>query len=189
MHPRIQETLDYLDSERAALREAVDQVPPRLRERQPGPDRWSVAQVLQHLTLIEVGVAKLVAKRLAEAKAEGLGPEVETSSILNSINVPAILDRERKVAAPERVRPQTDVEAAAAWLALEQARATLCDAVLSGDGIALSEVKHQHPVLGLCNLYQWLLFVGSHEARHTAQIREIANELATSSTTPSASAG
>jgi hypothetical protein len=27
---------------------------------------------------------------------------------------------------------------------------------------------------GLLNLYQWMVFVGGHEARHTAQIREVA---------------
>ena len=35
-------------------------------------------------------------------------------------------------------------------------------------------MKQPHPVLGPINIYQWALFVGSHEARHALQIREIA---------------
>jgi len=48
---------------------------------------------------------------------------------------------------------------------------------LKGDGLALGEVIQPHLVLGPINIYQWLLFVGSHEARHTAQVREIAAQL------------
>ena len=34
-----------------------------------------------------------------------------------------------------------------------------------------------HPVLGPLNIYQWVLFNGSHEARHTLQVREIGSAL------------
>src|SRR5436853_2366774 len=90
MHPRIVEILDYLDMERAELRAAIELVPPQLREQPPGTDRWSVAQVLGHLALIESGIVKLLNKRIARAREEGLGPELETSSIINSINVARI---------------------------------------------------------------------------------------------------
>ena len=53
MHRRLEEVLNYLDSQRAALSEAVELVPTELRDQQPGSDRWSVAQVLQHLVIIE----------------------------------------------------------------------------------------------------------------------------------------
>ena len=46
-------------------------------------------------------------------------------------------------------------------------------ALLSGDGLALEQVVQPHPALGPINLYRWLLFEGSHEARHTLQVREI----------------
>ena len=183
MHPRIAETLKYLDTERADLRAAVELVTPELRDQPPGPDRWSVAQVLQHLTLIENRVGRLVSKRIAGARAEGLGPELETSPILNSRHAAKIADRSFRVTAPEEIRPPSDADAVSAWAALEQSRETLRLAVLSGDGLALSEVKHPHPVLGEINLYQWILFVGSHEVRHTAQVREIADELKAGSTT------
>ena len=85
--------------------------------------------------------------------------------------------RSLRVTAPDETRPISDSDAASAWAALEQSRQALRAAVISGDGLALSEVKHPHPVLGEINLYQWILFVGSHEVRHTAQVREIADQL------------
>src|SRR6266550_481378 len=183
MNPRLEEVLNYLDSERTALREAVELVPTDLRDQQPGPDRWSVAQVLQHLVIIEKRIGMGMTKWVADAVAGGVGPEGETSSILNSLDLALIADRSRRRNAPEEVRPNGELDAASAWTALEQTRAALRAGVLPADGLALGEVIQMHPVLGPINLYQWLLFVGSHEVRHTAQVREIAAELNTASNT------
>ena len=185
MHPRIAEALEYLDNERADLRAAVELVPTSLREQSPVPDRWCVAQVLNHLSLIENRIAPLVGKLVAGARAAGLGPELETSPILNTKHAAKIADRSFRVTAPEETRPPSGVDAASAWAALEQSRQALRAAVMSGDGLALSEVKHPHPVLGEINLYQWILFVGSHEVRHTAQVLEIADDLKANSTSAS----
>ena len=177
MHPRLQEVLNYLDLERAALSEAVELVPTELRNQQPGPDRWSVAQVLQHLVIIEKRIGVGLNRWVSDAVAGELGPELETSSVMNSLPLDLITDRTTRRTAPEEVRPSGDLDAASAWTALEQTRAALRAAVVPADGLALSEVIQPHPVLGPINLYQWLLFVGSHEARHTGQVREIAAEL------------
>src|SRR5436189_3374608 len=125
MHPRIEEVLGYLDRCRHELSEAVNLVPASMRERQPGPDRWSVAQVLDHLTMIDRRVGIGLKKWIAEARAANLGTETETSSVVNTIPVSSIKDRSRRVNAPEAVRPSTEVSAAAAWVALELARENL----------------------------------------------------------------
>jgi uncharacterized damage-inducible protein DinB len=177
MHPRLEEVLNYLDSERAALADAVALVPTELRDLPPGPGRWSVAQVLQHLVIIEKRIAMGVTKWVGDARAGGLGPEAKTSSVLNSLDLALIADRSKRRNAPKEVVPAGDLDAASGWAALEKTRAALRAGALSGDGLALSEVIQPHAVLGPINLYQWLLFVGAHEARHTGQVREIAAEL------------
>jgi len=176
MHPRIQEVLEYLDSTRSDLSNAVEAVSANRREERPGADRWSAAEVLEHLAIIEGRVTQMVAAKIGAAKASGLGPDPETSSIVDSIDRKRIADRSRPVTAPDLLRPLAETEATAVWSTLQQSRTRLREAVVAGDGLALSEIKHAHPVLGLINLYQWLVFVGSHEARHTAQIQEIARE-------------
>ena len=183
MHPRIEEVLNYLDAERSSLREAVELVSPELRDQAPGPDRWSVAQVLQHLTIIEKRIGMGMTKWIADARAGGTGPETETSSVMNSLPLQLIADRSQPRSAPEEVRPSGDLDAAAAWTALVQTRATLRAAIVAGDGLALGEVVQPHPVLGPINLYQWALFVGSHETRHAGQVREIAAQLKAGSNT------
>ena len=101
MHPRLEEVLNYLDSERTALREAVESVPTELRDQAPGPDRWSVALVLQHLVIIEKRIAVGLTKWIIDAQAKGLEPETETSSVLNSLDLALIEDRSRPRKAPE----------------------------------------------------------------------------------------
>src|SRR5438067_13748634 len=126
MHQRIQELFAYLSVRRESLSEAVDAVPPPLRERRPADDRWSVAEVLEHLALVEARFAKVLGDRLAEARASGLAAEQETSSIVPSYDLSGILDRTTKHAAPEVVRPQGS-DSETAWSRLEEARRSFLD--------------------------------------------------------------
>src|SRR5450432_3234485 len=144
MHPRIQEVLEYLDTTRSDLTQAVDDVSAARREERPAADRWSVAEVLEHLTIIERRIIRMLTGRIAAAKAAGLGPEVETESVLDSIDRTRVADRSRPVTAPEAVQPQAGGDAALARSALEQSRTSLREAVLAGDGLALSEITHEH---------------------------------------------
>lgn len=182
MHPRIHELFEYLDATRSELGAAVENIPTGLRDERPAADRWSAAEVLDHLHIIERQVAQMLSGRIAAAKAAGLVPETDRSSVLDSVDRGRITDRSRRITAPEFIRPQAGCDTASVWAALQQSRASLSAAILEGDGFALGNVVHPHPVLGPINLYQWLVFVGSHEARHTAQIREIADAFASGKT-------
>ncbi|MFS8084762.1 MAG: DinB family protein [Acidobacteriota bacterium] len=188
MHPRIEEVINYLETERTALSEAVERVPAELRDQQPGADRWSVAQVLQHLLIIEKRIGAGMNKWVTEARSGGLSAEAETSSVMNSVPRALIADRSQRRNAPDEVRPAGDIDAKSAWAALEQSRETLRVAFLAGDGLALGKVIQPHPVMGPLNLYQWMLFVGSHEQRHTAQVLEIAEQLKSSANTATGAA-
>jgi hypothetical protein len=172
-HPRLQELFAYLGVRRNALREAVDAVPEAQRNQQPEPDRWSVAEVLEHLALVEGRFKTFISDRLSEARASGLAAELETGSVVGTFDQAGILDRSSKHVAPDPVRPQS-LDWKTAWSRLEDARRSFLDVYLSGDGLALADVHFVHPRLGSLNLYQWAVWLGGHEARHTEQIREIA---------------
>ena len=175
MHPRTDEMLRHLDANRVVLRGAVDSVLPELRETRPAPDRWSVAEILEHLHRVEDQLTRFLGAKLGEAKAAGqLVPAADTSSIAGSLSHDLITDRRRVFTAGERVLPKGEMDSAAALAALESVRHRLRDLVVSLDGLSLDGFTHLHPAVGPINGYQWFLFIGSHEARHAAQIREIA---------------
>ena len=177
MHPRVTEILEYLDDQRAGLTEAVAGVPPTIAGRRPSPERWSAAQVVAHLGIVEASIAALFMQRLLEARAAGLGPDRETSPILPTLDVTRLLDRERALVAGERLRPPESPAMDDALATLARTRERLRRAIKRADGLALGDVSAPHPLLGSLNLYQWLIFLGAHEARHAAQIREVARTL------------
>lgn len=184
MHPRIREVLTYLDAQRALLERAVAAVPPELRARRPSPERWSVAEVLEHVALVESQVNWLIATRLDAARAAGLGPEQDTDPVLPTFDLSRALDRSRPLEAGESTQPRAGLDASMAEAALTHARESLRATILSADGLALTQLSAPNPVLGPLNAYQWVLFIGAHEARHAEQIQESAAALSLAPTPP-----
>jgi hypothetical protein len=176
MHPRTEEILQCLDSELARLRAAVDAVPAERRSERPAADRWSVAEVLEHLARSEAAVLKACVRQMEAANQAGLAADSETTSIRHTLPPEQVANRQRRVVAPEKLHPQ-GIDAAAAWSEIERTRARFLEFVKSCDGLALGEISFPHPVFGPLNMYQWLLFAAGHHARHAAQIREIAQQL------------
>jgi hypothetical protein len=174
MHARITEVLNYLDDQRAGLLAAVAEVPPGLASRRPAPDRWSAAQVVSHLGLVEGSIAAMLRHRLVEARAAGLDVDPDSSPILPTLDVARLLDRERALVAGERTRPPETPLVDDALAILTRTRESLRREIIRADGLALGTIAAPHPFLGSLNLYQWLIFLGAHEARHAAQIREVA---------------
>lgn len=174
LHPRTREILELLDEQRVRLREAVEAVPAALRGRRPVADRWSVAEVLEHLATVEARVTTQLGRMLHEGKARGLGPERESSTVIPRRDLELLTDRTRKRVASEASQPKGTTNADAAWEALQLTRASLRATVLAGDGLDVGTLVAPHPAFGPIDWYRWLVFVGGHEARHAAQIREIA---------------
>jgi hypothetical protein len=176
MHPRLAEVVRYVDDRRAELEAAATALPYERWGERPAPDGWSVAQVFDHLHLSESGTARLLAKRIARAREAGLGPEQSDESVMNSLDFfPVVAGPKRQ--APEIVVPRADARAPDVHDALRRSRADLHAALRLGDGLALGEVTATHLALGVINAYQWVLFIGQHEARHTRQVEQIVRQL------------
>ena len=153
------------------LLDAVESVPAGRRDRRPADGVWSVAEMLEHLCRTESGIATLLVKRLADARAAGLEPDAETGSLLGALDRFGIATGARLVRAPDIVQPTGTWTCTEALRRLADSRAAFERAAAAGDGLALGRVTFPHPLLGPLSLYQWILFVGQHEARHAAQIR------------------
>ena len=179
MHPRLAEIVRYVDERRADLEMAASKLPYERWAARPSSNSWSVAEVFDHLHLSESGIARLLAKRIARAKEAGLGPETSTESAMNALDFFPVVDGPKRQA-PEIVVPRAEARAPGVHEALRRSRADLHAALQDGDGLALGEVTATHPALGVINLYQWILFVGQHEARHTRQVEQIVRDLAAS---------
>ena len=175
MHPRTVELEEHLALSRRILNDAVEQVPADMRERKPAEKRWSVAENLEHLSLVELRLARALTQMIERAKHEKVPEDTDTSSVLSRIDVNRMIDRSRRLDAAESAQPSRGLSADAAWRELEQSRRELVLAVRSGDGIDLFQVETEHPVFGPISAYAWIVFAGAHEQRHALQIHEIAD--------------
>jgi len=169
MHPRITELLEYVEAQTESLRDAYESVPLDQRTVRPAPGRWSPAEVVHHLVIVDRRIAKRLAGLIEQARA--LPPETETTSVLSSRNTRAAIDRTARFTTSEAAEPR-DTDAARVWDDLVDVRRELTQLIATGDGLALGAVSAPHPILGEFSGYDWIAFVGSHAARHADQIRE-----------------
>ena len=174
MHQRTEEVLAYMETERAGLERALGGIPTGSRATRPAPERWSAAEVLEHLSLVEAGIAKRIGDAIESARAAGLGPETSTEPILPTFDVARVRVRTPTLVAGEAIQPHSGVEFAAAAAALKEQREKLRAALVAADGLALGGVIIPHAAFGELNVYQWVVFASAHEGRHSGQIEEIA---------------
>lgn len=138
------------------------------------PDAWSVAEIIEHMTIIEgrlLGLLKVMLTKAESASPEANGAPVE----IKPFSLEQYLERARneKYKAPESAQPSGKVSLADALLKMRQAREELHGLVPRIEAIDLSAVAYPHPAFGPLNFYQWLAFIGIHDERHLGQIEKV----------------
>lgn len=177
MHPHLAELFAQLDASRAAVEAAVDGVPEAVRGNRPGPSRWSVNEVLEHLALVDRRFDGVVGRAIAEARDRGLGPERGARVAIPQTLVDRVVDRSDRRDAPVTTVPTGSLDHRAACAAMEDARRRFLQTLKAADGLALSEVTVEHQRWGSLTVYQWAELLARHDTRHAAQIQEIAANL------------
>lgn len=174
---RLAEIVEYIQAARVELENFVQSVPDALSQQRPAPDRWSVADNLEHLALIEDGCGRMISNIVKQVRAEGSPPEPDSSSLLDCLDQYQIPSATRTVPAPDRVQPTSNVPVQLSMQNLRQARARLLQAVHDASGLDLTRGSVPHPLFGPFNGYQWLLLLGQHERRHMRQMQAALHDL------------
>ena len=177
MRQRLAELIDYMDATRARLLETARGVSPSMAGIKPRGDSWSAEDNMAHLAVVETGVARLVAKSVEWAKANGIGPDTSDDSIMSSLDEFGLVEAKFRRESPSSVAPPPAKPIEESIAELEASRVRLKDALMSGEGIDLSQVKRPHPALGDIDMHQWALFVAQHEERHRRQIEKTLDEV------------
>ena len=172
LHPRIAELMAELDAAREELRALVASLPPDALTQTRGDDEWSVAQILEHLAMVEDGSGRLFAKMLKDAEASG-ERESDSSSVLGINDRYGIVTSNARITAPEFIRPTAGLSPEESMARLDAARERLKQAMRRASGLALGNVSTPHPAFGPFTAYQWLLATAQHERRHMRQIRRL----------------
>src|SRR5882672_1895335 len=137
----------------------------------PAPDRWSVAEVAEHITISESSILGLVQKQfLASPAAPEKRAEVQGKDQIILEKVP---DRSHKAQAPEFLKPTNRwANREELTKAFDKERKTTIDFVKTTND-DLRDHFGTHPVFGPLDAYQWILLISAHSERHTKQIAEV----------------
>lgn len=135
----------------------------------PSATQWSVREVLEHLYLMEGGIAKTIQHQLASGEA----------NLVADKPIEHAVDRSTKVTAPDFATPDEN------FIKLTELKEKLAASHQLLQHIENTESKEElaaksypHPVFGDMNLAQYIPFVGYHELRHIEQIKEVKELLA-----------
>ncbi|HEY6220351.1 MAG TPA: DinB family protein [Gemmatimonadaceae bacterium] len=170
MDAKLARILEELDESRKDLDRSVAAIPADKHMVSPGSDRWSVAQILEHLLTVEQRITGLLRKLLSEARENAAAP----SPSPRTFDSARVRDRSNKIKT-RMGDPAGATSVADSLEALDQARREL-KAVVSDTGpVSLANVSAPHQVFGTLDGHDWLAFVASHMHRHAEQIRELSH--------------
>lgn len=168
------ELVDLLASSRDRIETIVAATPEALWTVKPAPDRWSVAEVIEHLVLSESMIRGFGLSALALPANEGW--EAVAAAASSADLVARVGDRTQKFQAPEPLQPTGTLTRDAALRQFAAERAVTLEFVRSTTAPLKAHTAEGPP--GLMNVVQWLTLVGAHTNRHAAQAQE-ALDLAT----------
>ncbi len=189
LHPVLSAIVRELAQEREKLLEVAQSIPAAQREVRPAPDRWTAAENLSHLAVVEQSSGKLFSVHARQLREAGAPPDTtsDPAAVIEAFNRFSVQLRNQRLQAPERVAPAENASFDEALEQLMQSRTRLLDAIEKANGLPLGSVSAPHPRLGEITLYEWLLMIARHEARHTDQLRELLSQLTASPATPTSS--
>lgn len=171
----LSEIFTSIDATRAQLFERVATLTTKQESTRTDADGWSVAEIIEHLSLVEKQIVRLSSLMLM--KAETAGAKAILDGRIGPISLERIAERagREKYQAPETARP-TGISVSDSLAVMRESRETLHGLVPRFEVTDLSTVSYPHPVFGALSLYEWFVMIGVHEERHLRQIDTILSQ-------------
>jgi DinB family protein len=160
--------LQYLETTKKGVLEATKDLSEAQWNFKPAPDRWSVAQVMEHIAAAEDFLRGMVKEKIMMAPAGEPGRDVKKTDDGVLAMVP---DRTNKVQAPEPLVPTNRFGSPEASIKhFVESRATTEDFLKTTTG--LRDHVADSP-MGKLDGYEFILLIAAHSERHTKQINEV----------------
>jgi len=162
--------LEYLEKTRAGVLAATKGLSEAQWNFKPATNRWSVAEVMEHIASAEDFLMDLIQKQVMTAPPRAAGEDVKA---LDDFVLKAIPDRSVKAQAPEPLQPNNRFGTPKESLKHfgESRDKTVAFLKTTND---LRQHAFESPPLGKkLDGYEWVLFIAAHSERHTKQIEEV----------------
>src|SRR5215470_7544030 len=137
----------------------------------PTDDRWTIAEIVEHVSIVNDGFLRITHKLLKEAESAPRPPKTDLNLGHTSLDEKG--QQREPLQAPERVHPKGGVSIEDSLAKMRVALAGFADIQPRLEAVDLSEQVFRHPFLGPINAYQWVVLLGEHEDRHRGQIEKV----------------
>jgi uncharacterized damage-inducible protein DinB len=161
-----QKVAAFLEETREKLLQATRNLSPAQLAYKSAPDRWSVAECLEHVTIVETAVLGGIQNAI---KGEAGAPQPTLS---DDALVQTVTNRNPRAQAPERIVPTGSFPQDQLLGEFQAARKRTSDFV-GATQVPLRQFAFPHPRFGQVDCYQWLLLVAGHGDRHRQQVEEV----------------
>lgn len=172
IYNNVEEIYQTIDKTRAKLIETVSVVSDEKGKARGNGEGWSVAEIVEHLGIVEDGITRIINKMLENAEKDGKKSDGTFNPPLSLVKY-AETANGQKYQAPERIHPQGFQSLEKSLAKLSENRTVLRTLQTRIESVDSTEPKFPHPSFGNLNLYEWLAFIGLHEFRHLQQIKRI----------------
>jgi hypothetical protein len=160
--------VQYLESTKKDVLDATNGLSPTQWNFKPAPDRWSIAECMEHIAAAEDFIRGLVVEKVMLAPAAP-GRDVVTIDAAIIENVPA---RKTKAQAPEEIKPTNRFGSPQGSINhFVESRAKTESFVKDTPG--LRDHAADAPDGHKWDAYEFVLLIAAHSERHTNQIKEV----------------
>lgn len=160
--------LAYLEKTRAGVVAAAAGLSEAQLNFKPAPEKWSVAQVLEHIASAE----DLLFGLTQQAMTAPARPDGEDVKAIDQLILTAIPDRSQKRSAPEPLIPTNRYGTPGDALKhFGESRAKTAAFLKDTAGLRAHAVDS--PLGKKLDPYEWVLFIAAHSDRHTKQMLEV----------------
>ena len=165
----LDKAMKYLETTRQGVLDATKGLSPQQWNFKPAPDRWSVAEVAEHIAAAEDMLRGLVVDKVMIASARREPVDLVAVDAMVMTMIP---DRSNKRQAPDPLKPTNRFGSPEGSLKhFEESRAKTEDFLSKTPG--LRDHAIQSPLGKDLDAYEWVLFIAAHSERHTKQINEV----------------
>ena len=162
------DALEYLEDTRAKFLTSIHGLSEAQWRFKAGPDRWSIAEVAEHIALSESLILGMVEGQVLKAPAKKPGEGISDKQLMAGI-----VDRSQKAQAPEVLKPVNKWPSRDALVKDFNAARDKTIAWTKTTTEDLRAHAASHPAFGPLDAHQWILLLAGHSARHTLQIEEV----------------
>lgn len=166
-----QAAVKYLEDTRQKVLDSLKDLSDEQWKFKSGPDRWSAAEVAEHIAVSEETLLGLVTDRVMKSPA---APEKkEAAKGKDELVRNSVTNRSVKVQAPEMLRPTNRFKTREEMVkAFNASRDKTIEYVKTTQDDVRSHFM-PHPVFKDLDAYQWVLLLSGHSERHSLQILEV----------------